>query len=236
MKYESLKGKVVMITGASSGLGEALARAFIDNDCVAYLSARSKDKLDTLAKELGDNAVSLPLDVTDPQQVKRAAEAMVSQHKRIDIWVNNAGGEKKSSLEDLTPELLHEINAVNYYGLVYGTQAAYMQMKKQKEGDIVQILSTSSFTSRINESAYCAAKAAASLFSESVQHEVRDCGILVFPIYPGGMNTEFFKKAGATLPPDSMEPKDIADIVLNAVSQPRNIIVVPRIFRNSWKK
>ncbi len=236
MKYENLKEKIVMITGASSGLGEALARAFIENDCIVYLSARSKEKLELLAKELGKNTVALPIDVTDPAQVKKAAKTMVANHGGIDIWVNNAGGEEKASLEELTPELLNKITAVNYYGLVYGTQEAAKHMRAQKEGDIVQIISTSAFTSRANESAYCAAKAAASLFSESVQHELRDYGIRVFPIYPGGMNTEFFKKAGATIPPDSMETKDIADIILNALSQPRNIIVIPRIFRNSYKK
>ncbi|MBI5065194.1 SDR family NAD(P)-dependent oxidoreductase [Candidatus Woesearchaeota archaeon] len=236
MKYENLKNKVVMVTGASSGLGEALARAFIENDCTVYLSARSKDKLVALSEELGDRAIPLSLDVTNTYQVYTAAERIINEQGRIDVWVNNAGGEKKSSLSELTPKLLNDITAVNYFGLVYGTQAAAEYMRKQKEGDIVQILSTSAFTSRANESAYCAAKAAASLFSESVQLELRDEGIRVFPIYPGGMNTEFFMKAGASLPPDSMEPKDIADIVLNALSQPRNIIVVPRIFRNSVKK
>ncbi len=236
MKYKTLKNKIVMITGASSGLGEALARAFVENDCTVYLSARNKDKLEALARELGSRAIPLQLDVTNPYLVYNAAQRIVDAHGRIDVWVNNAGGERKASLSELSPELLIDITAVNYFGLVYGTQAAAKQMSKQKEGDIVQIISTSAFTSRANESAYCAAKAAASLFSESAQLELRDEGIRVFPIYPGGMNTEFFKKAGASLPPDSMEPKDIADIVLNALSQPRNIIVVPRIFRNSVKK
>ena len=108
-------------------------------------------------------AVPLPLDVTDQSQVTAAADRIIRERGKIDIWVNNAGGESKSSLFDLTPESLYDITAVNYFGLTYGTQAAAEHMKVQGQGDIVQILSTSAFTPRENESAYCAAKAAAEM-------------------------------------------------------------------------
>ncbi|MDP3733857.1 MAG: SDR family oxidoreductase [Nanoarchaeota archaeon] len=232
MKYNNLKDKVVMVTGASSGLGKCLARAFIDNGCTVYMGARRADKLQRIASAFGEKAIAYPLDVTDRVGMRAAAYDIVREKRRIDIWVNNAGGEESLSLENITSEILEEITAVNYFGLVYGTQEAAKYMKHQKQGDIVQILSTSAFTPRANESIYCAAKAAASIFSESVQQELKQYGIRVFPIYPGGMNTEFAQKAGLQSPQNAMEPKDVADIILHALSQPRNITVVPRILRN----
>ena len=237
IKYPNLTGKVVLITGASEGLGEALARAFAQQHCNIYICARRYDKLAALAKELNEKeqyqgVIPLSLDVTKPKEVARVADTLWNHRNGIDIWINNAGMDRKLSVEEITPEQLQEITAVNYFGLVYGTQEAAKVMKMQKfPGDIVQILSTSSFTPRANESAYCGAKAAADLFSQSTQLELKPHGIRVIPMYPGGMDTQFFRKAGLQLPPQAMNPKDIADVVLYAVCLPRNIILAPRIFR-----
>src|SRR3989344_8341244 len=190
MLYQNLINKAVMVTGASRGLGEALARQFASNACTVYMGARNYDRLKIIADETNNaqgKAIPISLDVTKPEQVAEAAKRMVMHYGRIDVWVNNAGSEKPASVLELTPELLREINDVNYHGLVYGTQEAAKQMVKQKNGDIVQILSTSAFTPRMKESAYCGAKGAAAQFSDSAELELRQDGIRIIPIYPVGM-------------------------------------------------
>lgn len=232
--YVELEGKVVMVTGASSGLGEVLARKFAENKCVVYLGARSQEKLELITEEIrshGFNAQYLKLDVTDPNEVEEIAKQIVRRENKLDIWVNNAGSDKKASIYELTPELVHEITEVNYYGLVYGTIEAAKQMRKHG-GDIVQILSTSAFTPRPNEPVYAAAKSAAEKFSDSVRDDLKKNGIRVIKIYPGGMATEFFKKANLELPQNSIDPSDIADTVLHILSQPQNVNVEARIYRN----
>lgn len=234
MLYENLFGKIVMVTGASSGLGEALARKFVENSCAVYMGARNHAKLQDIAVEINNTrgkAIPIELDVTKREQVVETAQRMVRDYGKIDIWINNAGSEKPASVLDLSPELLHEITAVNYFGLVYGTQEAARQMVKQGYGDIVQILSTSAFTPRANEVAYCGAKAAAEMYTQCAQKELQQYGIRVIPVRPGGMSTNFAQTAGLQAPPNAMKPHDIADLIINAVAQPRNILVDLTLYR-----
>ena len=236
--YANLEGKVVMVTGASSGLGEALAREFARGVCNVYIAARREEKLVALAQELeltmqtDQRAIPIKLDVTDNTQVVQAAHRMIKDYGRIDIWINNAGSEKPASVLDLSREQLQEITAVNYFGLVYGTKAAAQQMVQQGYGDIVQILSTSAFTPRANEAAYCAAKAAAEMYSRCAQKELQEHGIRVIPVKPGGMETNFAQNAGLQMPKDAMSPEDVAELIVHAVSLPRNIAPDLTLFRN----
>lgn len=237
MFYQNLIHKVVMVTGASSGLGEALARQFASNACTVYLGARNYQKLKDITDEINNArgiAIPLKMDVTKPEQVMEAAKRMVQHYGRIDIWVNNAGSEKPASVLGLSPQLLQDITTVNYFGLVYGTQTAAKQMMTQKKGgDIVQILSTSAFTPRANESAYCAAKAAAEMYSRCAQKELQQYGIRIIPVKPGGMETNFAQNAGLQMPPHAMKPENIAELIVHAVAQPRNIVTDLTLFRNS---
>ena len=238
MIYSSLQDKVVMVTGASSGLGEALAREFAREGCNVYLAARREDKLIELANELrltmqtDQQAIPIKMDVTDNTQVVQAAHQMLKDYRRIDIWVNNAGGETSSSVLDLNCEQLHDITALNYFGLAYGTRVAAQQMVQQGYGDIVQILSTSAFTPRANEAAYCAAKAAAEMYTKCAQKELQQYGIRVLPVKPGGMDTNFAKNARLQMPKNAMDPEDIAELIVHAVSLPRNIAADLTLFRN----
>jgi|SRR3989344_2985811 len=235
METQTLNKKVCVITGASSGLGESLAREFAERGGIVYFAARRLKQLETIASDLrakGYDAMPYELDVTDPMRVKECAGHIVEMQGRIDVWVNNAGSEQKRDILSLDADALYDITAVNYFGLVFGTQEAAKQMKLTQTGDIVQILSTSAFTPRQNESAYCAAKAAAYLFSQSAQQEFKPHGIRVINVLPGGMNTEFFKKAGLTLPPQAMETADVATLIADALETPRNINPELRIYRN----
>lgn len=238
MRNYNLQDKVVMITGASSGLGRELAREFAREGCNVYLAARNEEKLRQLADEIAltmatdQKVIPLKLDVTDNTQVVQAAYRMLKDYKKIDIWINNAGSETPASVLDLTKEQLHEITAVNYFGLVYGTRAAAQHMINQGYGDIVQILSTSAFTPRAHEAAYCAAKAAAEMYSKCAQKELQQHGIRVIPVKPGGMDTNFAKNAGLQAPKNAMDPEDIAELIVHAVSLPRNFAPDLTLYRN----
>lgn len=236
MLYQNLFNKVVMVTGASSGLGEALARQFVDNSCAVYLGARSYSKLQKIAQEINNGrgiAIPIELDVTKPELVAEAAKRMVKEYGRIDVWVNNAGGEKPASILDLTPEQVYYNHELNYYGVVWGTQEAARQMVKQKEGDIVQILSTSAFTPRTNESTYCAAKAAAEMYSKCARLELQGYGIRFTHVLPGGIKSKFAESAGLQIPVNAMDPEEVADSILNALAKPRNIETEIRLCRKS---
>src|SRR3989344_956343 len=237
-RYGNLQDKAVMVTGASSGLGEALAREFAREGCNVYLAARNEEKLRQLAAEMeltlvaDQRVIPLKLDVTDNTQVVQAANHILKDYGKIDIWVNNAGSETPASVLDLSREQLQEITAVNYFGLVYGTKAAAQQMVQQGYGDIIQILSTSVFTPRTNEAAYCAAKAAAEMYSKCAQKELQEHGIRVIPVKPGGMETNFAQNAGLQAPKNAMSPEDVAELIVHAVSLPRNIAPDLTLFRN----
>lgn len=235
--YLNLNGKVIVVTGASSGLGEELTRGFARVGCTVYMGARNENKLKALAEEIklfsssDTKVVPLEMDVTAPYQVSSSADYIVEKEGRIDIWVNNAGVGINVPFSDQTPEQIRHITEVNYFGLVYGTLAAAQHMKKQGQGDIVQILSTSAFTPRANEAAYCAAKAAAEMYTQCAQKELQSHGIRVIPVRPGGMSTNFAQTARLQAPPNAMKPHDIADLIINAVAQPRNILVDLTLYR-----
>lgn len=235
MKYSALKDKIVVVTGASRGLGEALSRAFAENGSQVYLTARDYSRVRAIAEELehsGYKAIGMKLDVTKPLEVTDIAKEIAQANNgKIDIWVNNAGRGLNTPLYELTPEQLLDITAVNYFGLVYGTKEAARYMING--GDIVQILSTSAFKPRSKEQAYCGAKAAAEMFSRSAQEELSKKNIRVIPVFPGGMDTDFADTAGLIKPQGSMNPRDIADAILNAVSRPRNIATELRLFRQA---
>lgn len=233
MEYPQLQDKVVVVTGASEGLGAALSTAFIEAGCYVWMTARSENKLKRLAAELGERARATYLDVAGPQYCfHELANKITTTDGKLDIWVNNAGVDQKVSLDNLTPALLEKITNTNYYGLVWGTQAAARTMRRLgTQGDIVQILSTSAFTLRADEQAYCASKAAGLSFSESVDLELKQSGIRVIPICPGGMATDFGRKSGLISPKDALNPTDVADFILHTLSLPRNMMVGSRIYR-----
>src|SRR3989338_11375421 len=138
-----MKPKVVVITGASSGLGEALARACTKEGWKVYATARSEDKIKQLAKKIG--CKSMKLDVTNYSELQNVVRKIAKQEGSIDVWINNAGGEHVADLTELKKDLFEEIVAVNFSGVVY----SFLEVPRyMKEGDFVQILSSSAYTPR----------------------------------------------------------------------------------------
>jgi NAD(P)-dependent dehydrogenase (short-subunit alcohol dehydrogenase family) len=167
--------KVVVITGASAGVGRATSREFARRGAAMGLLARGRDGLEGTAREvekLGGRALTFPIDVANPQQVERAAAKIEASLGAIDIWVNNAMASVFSPVLEMTAEEYKRVTDVTYLGVVYGTLSALRRMHRRDRGVIVQVGSALAYRSIPLQSAYCAAKHAIAGFTDSLRCEL----------------------------------------------------------------
>lgn len=213
-----LKNKIVVITGASRGLGKAMAYAFAEQGAKLVLGARSANDLKKTANEMDARAVVC--DVTQEDDIKDLADKTIEKYGKIDIWINNAGiWFPHASVEDTKTENIREMLEVNLFGTIYGSKTALNYMKKQGDGIIINIISTSALSGRINASGYCASKFAQDGFSKSLCVECKDSGIKVILVYPGGMKTDFFNKGKPDDFDKFMQPDYVAEKIINNLKQ-----------------
>jgi NAD(P)-dependent dehydrogenase (short-subunit alcohol dehydrogenase family) len=198
-------GDVVVVTGASAGIGRATVREFARRRCRIALLARGKDGLEAARREveeLGGEAIVLPTDVGDASQVEAAAETTEEKLGPIDIWVNNAMASVFSPVMEMTPEEYRRVTDVTYLGAVYGTLSALRRMVTRDRGTIVQVGSALAYRGIPLQSAYCAAKHAMQGFTESLRVELRHDGrnIHVTMVQLPGVNTPQFEWVKTRLP------------------------------------
>src|SRR5271165_5943862 len=238
---EGIKDKVVVITGASSGLGEATARRLAALGAKLVLGARRLDRLQALAKELslGKDA-AVQTDVTLHEQVKHLVDHAVEKHDRIDVILNNAGLMPQSPLERGKIEDWDRMIDVNLKGVLYGIAAALPHMKAQKNGHIINVSSVAGHKVRPGSAVYAATKAAVRMLSEGLRQEVKPYDIRTTVISPGAVQSELpqsiteadvakgiqdFYEANA-IPADSF-----ARMVAFAISQPDEVDINEISFR-----
>ncbi len=201
----NIEGKVVVITGASSGLGEATARHLSAQGALVALGARRVDRIEALARELtrgGARAIAVGTDVTRYEDVKRLVDAAVTSFGRIDVMINNAGLMPHSPLERVKIDDWNRTIDVNLKGVLYGIGAALTYMKEQKAGHIINVSSVAGHKVRPGSAVYAATKSAVLMLSEGLRQEVKPYGIRTTVISPGAVDTE--------LPNSATEP-DVAD-------------------------
>ena len=170
-----MKNEVVVITGASAGLGRATAREFGRHGAKVGLIARGVDGLEAAKREIesaGGSAMALPLDVADSGAIEKAAATIEQEFGPIDIWVNNAMASVFSPVKEMQPEEYKRVTEVTYLGTVYGTLAALKRMLPRDRGTIVQVGSALVYRSIPLQSAYCAAKHAIAGFTDSLRCEL----------------------------------------------------------------
>ncbi|WP_394846720.1 SDR family oxidoreductase [Pendulispora brunnea] len=229
--HASLAGKVAVVTGASSGVGRALARAFGDRGASVALIARTRDALDAAAEEIvraGGRAMVFPLDVSDAQAVESAADRVVAEWGCIDIWLNDAMVSVFAPVMDTRPEEYRRVMEVNYLGYVHGTLSALKHMRARNQGLIVQIGSALAYRSIPLQSAYCASKAAIRGFTDSLRSELVHDGsrIRIVMLQLPAVNTPQFQVVRNRLPkhpqpvPPIYQPEVIAEAALYAVEHP----------------
>jgi len=240
---ENIKGKVVVITGASSGLGEATARLLSAEGASVVLGARRVDRIQSLAHELnakGGKALAIATDVTHVEQVKKLVDSAVQKFGRIDVMINNAGIMPHSPLERLKIDDWNRTIDVNIKGVLYGIAAALPYMKQQKAGHIINVSSVAGHKVTPNGAVYCATKHAVRALSEGLRGEVKPYNIRTTIISPGAVATElpnsitepdvaagiskFYKETA--IPADSF-----ARAVAFAMSQPEDVDINEILFR-----
>ena len=236
-----IENKVVVITGASSGLGEAAARLLAKNGAKFVLGARRIDRLQALAKELslGPDAV-VQTDVTVRDQVKRLVDRAVQSHGRIDVIINNAGLMPSSRLERLHVDEWDRMIDVNIKGVLYGVAAALPHMIAQKSGHIINVSSVAGHKVGPGGAVYAATKHAVRALSEGLRQEVKPYNIRTTVISPGAVATELPDSvtdadasarvhkfyADVAIPADSF-----ARAVAFAISQPEDVDINEILFR-----
>ena len=236
----NIKGKVVIVTGASSGIGEATARQFGREGAKLVLAARRVDKLDSLAEEilaLGSGAETLVVqaDLSKLEDIQALIKQTMDKFGRIDVLVNNAGFGRLDWLENLDP--VKDIQAqfdVNVLGVIQTTRQVLPIMIKQRAGHIINMCSMAGLVATPTYTVYAACKHAVHGFSEALRREVKPWGIDVSMIYPGGVITEFQAHAGIKRKTNATTPKSLlltADQVGSAVVQlvrhPRAMLILP---------
>jgi len=190
---ENIEGKVVVITGASSGLGEATARLLSAQGASVVLGARREDRIKSLADELtagGGRALAVTTDVTHRDQVKKLVDAAVQACGRIDVMINNAGLMPQSLLEHLKIDEWDRMIDVNIKGVLYGIAAALPYMQKQKAGHIINVSSVAGHRVGPGTAVYAATKYAVRALSEGLRQEVKPYNIRTTVISPGAVATE----------------------------------------------
>ena len=197
----SLKNKVVLITGASSGFGADTARLFARQGCIVVLAARRMDRLQALTEEIrsaGGEALAVPVDVAQRREVEVMVKTVLDVYKRIDILFNNAGFGRLDWLEKLSSE--RDIDAqidVNLLGVILVTHAVLPSMLACRAGHIINMSSVAGLIAAPMYSVYSASKYGVRGFTDSLRREVSPFGIKVSGIYPGPAVTEFSQHTGS---------------------------------------
>jgi len=241
---QRLAGKVAIVTGASSGIGEATAKALAGEGAKVVLAARRIERLREVEKKIADaggEALAVEADVSGEEGVHRVLAAAQARFGRVDILINNAGVMLNSPLQSVATDDLRRMVDLNVMGLVYLSQAVLPLMKKQGSGHIVNISSVAARLSNPGSAVYAATKAAVNAFSESLRKEVLRDHIRVTVISPGVVATELADhipdpatKKGFEDWMGSMTPlqaEDLAAAVLYVVTQPPHVAVNELLIR-----
>ncbi len=246
MSENSLKGKVVLITGAGSGLGEATARAFAvagsDVVCVDIQQAGIERVSKSIAEQ-GVHSIALRCDVSDADAVFATVKAVGEQLGRLDIVVNCAAIDYTASVEEMTVEQWDRVVSVNLRGPFLFTKAALPLMRQQHSGHVINIASTAALRMWGNASAYHASKAGLVAFGRGFGVEGRAYGIRVTTIIPGGMQTHFFdrfQEQGIPMPEEKnlQDPANVANVIVFAAQVPpesamQEVLITP-LTETSW--
>jgi NADP-dependent 3-hydroxy acid dehydrogenase YdfG len=239
-----LSEKVALLTGASSGIGEAAALALAKTGVSVAVSGRRKQRLDSLVQRIeaaGGRGLALPADVAVEAEAMRAVQETAAQFGRIDILINSAGVNEAGGIDSLPLELWRKVIDINLMGTLYSCKAAVPLMKAQGSGDIINISSTAGRRASAAFAAYTTSKFGVTGLTESLRQEVGGCGIRVSIIEPGATQTEIAESISNPAAREAirrhvskegaMAASDIADAIMFVLSLPRRANVSQMLIR-----
>lgn len=229
MQLTSLEGQVALITGGASGLGEATCRVLAEEGATVVAADVRGDKAKALEAELtgkGLKVHALTLDVCDERQIEKAIRDIVDQYGHLDVLINNAAIDKTVPLEEISGEEWDRIIGVNLSGPFLMSKYALPQMKKQKHGHIVNIVSTASKRAWPNAAAYHASKWGLLGLSHALHTEARPHGVKVTALVAGGMRTPFLLDRFADIDLGTLQdPRNVAETIRFLLSQPAETVI-----------
>src|SRR5258705_10633894 len=225
----SIQDQVIVITGASGGIGAATAELAVSRGARVVLAARRADELTALANKLGDRAIAVPTDVTRRADNEQLRERALAAFGQIDVWLANAGRGISRMVSELTDQDIDDMVTINVKSVLYGIQAVLPHFKERKRGQIVAVSSgLSRFPFAPQRSAYSAMKAAVNLLIASLRGELRQGfpEIYATTVMPGAVATDFGKNAmhggvdNAKLP-GAQPVGEVAEVIVNVMEKPR---------------
>lgn len=240
---ENIEGKVIVITGASSGLGEAAARRLASEGGKLVLGARRVDRLETLVAEIkaaGGEAIAVATDVVKRADVQRLVDLAVETFGRVDVLLNNAGIMPLAPLERLRVDEWDQMIDVNIKGVLYGVAAALPHMRRQKSGHIINVSSVYGHIVASDAAVYCGTKHAVRAISEGLRQEVKPYNLRTTIISPGAVATELTNSISERDVADNVRafvnkvgvaPDAFARMVSFVISQPEDVDVSEILFR-----
>lgn len=231
----NFQDQVVLITGASSGIGRRVAIDLASRRAVVIGCGRSRERLQRTEEEMrriSPRSAVMPCDVADREQVRDMIGKLLAAYGRIDILINNAGIGMRKPFIETSIEMIEAIMRTNYLGMVYCTHAVLPSMIGRGKGHIVNISSVAGKIGTLRMSAYCASKFAMNGFSESLYYELEPLGINVSVVCPGAVRTDF-NKAFADTPPKSppalvITAEAVSRAVIAAIERRRFELIIPR--------
>ncbi|HCX9611068.1 TPA: SDR family oxidoreductase [Staphylococcus aureus] len=220
-----LTDKVALVTGAGSGIGEAIATLLHEEGAKVVLAGRNKDKLQNVANQLAQDSVKVvPTDVTKKEEVDELIKIAQKTFGGLDIVINSAGQMLSSKITDYQVDEWDSMIDVNIKGTLYTAQAALPTMLEQSSGHLINIASISGFEVTKSSTIYSATKVAVHTITQGLEKELAKTGVKVTSISPGMVDTAI---TAAYNPTDrkKLEPQDIAEAVLYALTQPKHVNV-----------
>ncbi|HFF0593091.1 TPA: SDR family oxidoreductase [Staphylococcus aureus] len=220
-----LTDKIAVVTGADSGIGEAIATLLHEEGVKVILAGRNKDKLQNVANQLAQDSVKVvPTDVTKKEEVDELIKIAQQTFGGLDIVINSAGQMLSSKITDYQVDEWDSMIDVNIKGTLYTAQAALPTMLEQSSGHLINIASISGFEVTKSSTIYSATKAAVHTITQGLEKELAKTGVKVTSISPGMVDTAI---TAAYNPTDrkKLEPQDIAEAVLYALTQPKHVNV-----------
>lgn len=239
----NIKGKVIVITGASSGLGEAAAKHLAELGATVVLGARRAERIENLAKQIqdkGGQAFAVAMDVTQRDQVKKLVDSAVEQFGRVDVIVNNAGIMPLSPMDRLNVDEWDMMIDVNIKGVLNGIAAVLPYMKEQKSGQIINTSSVAGHKVFTGSAVYSATKFAVRALTEGLRVELKPYNIRTTIVCPGAVKTELLEHITETdiqrankdyVGAVGISPESFARVITFAISQPEDVDVNEIIFR-----
>lgn len=239
---QNLKGKVVAVTGASAGIGKAIAIKLAENGVKVVLGARNIEQLQSIVDEIKNNngdAISVKIDVSKKEDLIHFVNAAVEKYGTLDVIINNAGVAQLSRIDELDVDGWEQMIDINVKGVLYGMAAAIPVFKQQQSGHIVNIISTSGIKIVPTQGIYAGTKNAVRTISEAFRQE-SDGKIRITGISPGVVKTDFANhiknESMKTVIQQNMEqlaisPEAVADGVIYAISQPKEVEIGDIVIR-----